>query len=100
MEEELIENFYKSINPTGSSLLKNSLNRVKSSIYSKWNDLLTEQRLPREGWNDTAIEGFLSELAGMDSNNFEGIVGMGEREGRISNVLIKKRNFGYFLQFK
>lgn len=46
--------------------------------------LLSNRRLPPKGWDDAQIEYFLTELALMDSNNFAGNVGVGEREGRVS----------------
>ena len=94
MDEELIQKFYTSFNPSGSFLIKSALNQAKSSFTLKWNELLRERRLPAEGWSDAAIEAFLLELSALDANNFEGVVGMGEREGRIANNLIKRRHFG------
>ena len=40
--------------------------------------LIDQRKLPQEGWSDIMIERFILELSGMDSNNFLGIVGMGE----------------------
>lgn len=94
MNDELIENFYLSLNPKGSSLIRSALIQKKSSFTTKWNELLESRRLPCEGWSDACIEGFLLEMAAMDTNNFEGVVGMGEREGRVHNNLIKTRHFG------
>ncbi len=99
MDKTAIENFYASFNPFKSDdscnfLLKSALNQSNSSIYSKWNELFTTQRLPENGWTDGSIEAFLLELSAMDGNNFEGVLGMGEREGRIFSSLIKHRHFG------
>jgi O-phospho-L-seryl-tRNASec:L-selenocysteinyl-tRNA synthase len=41
--------------------------------------LLSQRKLPAEGWDDASIEGFLHELAMMDSNNFLDNAGVGER---------------------
>lgn len=91
--DDLIEQFYNTFNchSTSAALLKSALSH---SFRPKWSELLKNQSLPEVGWSDTAIEGFLGELAAMDANNFEGVVGMGEREGRIASNLIKKRHFG------
>ena len=91
--DELIEQFYNSFN-SSSSLLKSALSHSNGSIRSKWTELLQKQSLPEIGWSDTAIEGFLGEIAAMDANNFEDVVGMGEREGRIASNIVKRRNFG------
>lgn len=96
MDEELIEKFYTSFNlqPSAPSLLKNALNQKKSSFEKKWNNLFQMKSLPQVGWSEESIESFLLEISGMDSNNFEGVIGMGEREGRIINNLVRKRHFG------
>jgi len=51
--------------------------------------------LPEEGWTDQAIEMLLSELALMDSNNFPGNCGVGEREARIVSTLVAQRHYQY-----
>jgi len=49
--------------------------------------------LPDEGWTDQAIEMLLSELALMDSNNFPGNCGVGEREARVASALVARRHY-------
>jgi len=44
-----------------------------------------QRKWPEEGWDDTTIEMFLADLAQMDSNNFPGNCGIGEREARIAS---------------
>ncbi|CAG9464896.1 unnamed protein product [Pedinophyceae sp. YPF-701] len=56
--------------------------------------LLSERRLPPRGWDETSIETLLDDLAKMDSNNFLGQVGLGEREGRIACPMVARRNHG------
>jgi O-phospho-L-seryl-tRNASec:L-selenocysteinyl-tRNA synthase len=56
--------------------------------------LLSQRRLPREGWDDDTIEMFLRDLSAMDSNNFVDNVGVGEREGRVFSRLVRSRYFG------
>jgi len=55
--------------------------------------LLQHRKIPSEGWTDQTIELFLDELAVMDSNNFQGNCGVGEREARIASSLVAKRHY-------
>ncbi|XP_013789882.2 O-phosphoseryl-tRNA(Sec) selenium transferase-like isoform X1 [Limulus polyphemus] len=55
--------------------------------------LLEQRRLPDEGWDETTIEVLLQQLSLMDSNNFPGNCGAGEREARISSELVARRHF-------
>ena len=56
--------------------------------------LLSHRRIPDVGWSEPDIESLLHELAEMDSNNFEGSVGLGEREGRVVSGIVRRRHFG------
>lgn len=56
--------------------------------------LLSQRRLPEQGWDDQSLEILLHELAAMDSNNFPGAVGMGEREARCASRLVWRRHYG------
>jgi O-phospho-L-seryl-tRNASec:L-selenocysteinyl-tRNA synthase len=59
--------------------------------------LLSQRRMPEEGWDELSVEHLLQELAMMDSNNFHGSVGVGEREGRLyggASGLVSRRHFG------
>ena len=55
--------------------------------------LLEHKKWPEEGWDDATIELLLQELATMDSNNFGGNCGVGEREARIASSLVARRHF-------
>jgi O-phospho-L-seryl-tRNASec:L-selenocysteinyl-tRNA synthase len=44
-----------------------------------------QRKWPEEGWDDCTVELFLADLAQMDSNNFPGNCGIGEREARIAS---------------
>ncbi|XP_042079039.1 O-phosphoseryl-tRNA(Sec) selenium transferase [Haplochromis burtoni] len=55
--------------------------------------LLEQGKCPEEGWNESTVELFLSELAVMDSNNFLGNCGVGEREGRVASSLVARRHY-------
>ena len=56
--------------------------------------LLTQRALPAEGWDEAAVEALLLDLSAMDSNNFAGAVGAGEREARVFSALVRRRHFG------
>eukprot|EP00931_Biecheleriopsis_adriatica_P033629 TRINITY_DN19510_c0_g1_i1.p1 TRINITY_DN19510_c0_g1~~TRINITY_DN19510_c0_g1_i1.p1 ORF type:complete len:514 (-),score=96.18 TRINITY_DN19510_c0_g1_i1:190-1731(-) len=56
--------------------------------------LLTQRRLPDAGWNEADIQVLLEEIASFDTNNFQGNVGVGEREGRVICELVRRRHFG------
>eukprot|EP01065_Artemidia_motanka_P029654 TRINITY_DN35740_c0_g1_i1.p1 TRINITY_DN35740_c0_g1~~TRINITY_DN35740_c0_g1_i1.p1 ORF type:complete len:532 (+),score=154.54 TRINITY_DN35740_c0_g1_i1:132-1727(+) len=64
--------------------------RVESAVKS----LVAQRRLPENGWSDEMIQHVLDHLALMDSNNYVGNVGGGEREGRVFSNLVKRRHFG------
>jgi O-phospho-L-seryl-tRNASec:L-selenocysteinyl-tRNA synthase len=49
----------------------------------KIHNLMTQRTMPDQGWSDLEIRCLLNRIALMDSNNFEGNCGVGEREGRI-----------------
>lgn len=54
-------------------------------------------KCPEDGWDESTIELFLHELAIMDSNNFLGNCGVGEREGRVVSALVARRHYRYRL---
>ena len=51
---------------------------------------LKQKKLPQTGWDDATIELMLNELALMDSNNYPGNAGLGEREGRIASDIVAR----------
>ncbi|XP_038130323.1 O-phosphoseryl-tRNA(Sec) selenium transferase [Cyprinodon tularosa] len=55
--------------------------------------LLDQGKCPEEGWSESTVELFLNELAVMDSNNFLGNCGVGEREGRVASRLVANRHY-------
>lgn len=55
--------------------------------------LLAQRRLPDAGWDDQNVEMLLQTLAAMDSNNFPGNIGAGEREARVFSSLVARRHF-------
>eukprot|EP00127_Corallochytrium_limacisporum_P005517 Clim_evm34s207 gene=Clim_evmTU34s207 len=56
--------------------------------------LIVERKLPETPWTDDMVVSFLNELAAMDANNFEGVIGVGEREGRVFSQLVARRSYG------
>jgi len=62
--------------------------------HNKLLNLLTHRKIPKEGHDDSTIEYMVQELSVMDSNNFPGNVGVGEREGRVYSSLVARRHFG------
>lgn len=52
-------------------------------------------KCPEEGWSESTVELFLNELAVMDSNNFLGNCGVGEREGRVASSLVARRHYRF-----
>lgn len=61
----------------------------------KIHQLLEKRKCPDEGWDDQTIEGFLVDLAKMDSNNFPANCGVGEREARIFSGLVAQRHYRF-----
>ncbi|CAI5732857.1 unnamed protein product [Hyaloperonospora brassicae] len=56
--------------------------------------LLAQRCLPDNGWDDASVETLLQTLSAMDSNNFGGCAGAGEREARVFSTLVARRHFG------
>jgi O-phospho-L-seryl-tRNASec:L-selenocysteinyl-tRNA synthase len=56
-------------------------------------NLLSTKQLPLNGWDNMTIEYFLGQLRMMDSNNFHGNIGVGEREGRVYSSLVAQRHY-------
>ena len=55
-------------------------------------ELLSQRQLPEHPLDDLTIRFILDNFAVMDSNNFEGKVGVGEREGRVFSNLVAERH--------
>ncbi|GJD05696.1 O-phosphoseryl-tRNA(Sec) selenium transferase [Galdieria sulphuraria] len=55
--------------------------------------LFANRKLPKDGWDEVTIRLFLQEIASMDSNNFIGNVGAGEREARVFSNIVRERNY-------
>lgn len=55
--------------------------------------LLSQRRVPDDGWDEQSVEMALQTLAAMDSNNFRSNIGAGEREARVFSSLVARRHF-------
>ena len=60
---------------------------------SQVRQLLAHRKLPENGWDDASIEMLLQQLSLMDSNNFPGNAGVGEREARVYSDLVARRHW-------
>ncbi|CAF1632588.1 unnamed protein product, partial [Adineta ricciae] len=69
------------------------LARQARRSYEQQIRLIVEHRkLPEQSLDENLIEQWLDEIAQMDSNNFQGNIGVGEREGRIYSSLVARRH--------
>jgi len=78
------------INPNYASQAE----QARNSKSKKFTQLLSQRRLPDEGWDEASIENLLQEISSFDTNNFPGNVGVGEREGRVICDMVRRRHFG------
>uniref|UniRef100_A0A3B3RJ49 O-phosphoseryl-tRNA(Sec) selenium transferase n=1 Tax=Paramormyrops kingsleyae TaxID=1676925 RepID=A0A3B3RJ49_9TELE len=86
------ENFSISEKIVSASYIRQGLQARRS--HEQLIRLLLEQgKCPEEGWSESTVELFLNELAVMDSNNFLGNCGVGEREGRVASSLVARRHY-------
>ncbi|XP_054713888.1 O-phosphoseryl-tRNA(Sec) selenium transferase-like [Uloborus diversus] len=56
-------------------------------------NLFMDKNCPDTGWSDEKIEVLLHEIAMMDSNNFFGSCGVGEREARFASKIVARRHY-------
>lgn len=64
-----------------------------SAQKNKINALFEHRKCPEEGWSEAAIELLLHQIAMMDSNNFHGNCGVGEREARFASGIVARRHY-------
>jgi hypothetical protein len=79
---------------TSESIFNAAFGRGGAGAFDKFEQLLKQPRMPQQGWKEWEVETFANWLSALDSNNFPGSIGVGEREGRIYSSLVKKRHFG------
>lgn len=86
MDQQYIDILSLIVNETyvtqGSEGIRSRLKLFKSVI--------SQRRMPLEGWDDITIKYILQHLAMMDSNNFPSNSGVGEREGRIYSSIVSE----------
>ncbi|XP_063694910.1 O-phosphoseryl-tRNA(Sec) selenium transferase-like [Bolinopsis microptera] len=75
----------------GASYIEQGCSSLRSADNAT-KHLIEQRRLPQRGWSDLNIKRCINEMALMDSNNFDGNVGAGEREGRVYSELVKQKN--------
>uniref|UniRef100_A0AAV2KSS1 O-phosphoseryl-tRNA(Sec) selenium transferase n=1 Tax=Knipowitschia caucasica TaxID=637954 RepID=A0AAV2KSS1_KNICA len=86
------ENFSLSEKIVSSSYIRQG-SEARRSHEQLIRQLLEQGKCPEQGWSESTIELFLSELALMDSNNFLSNCGVGEREGRVASGLVARRHY-------
>ena len=85
------------LDPASSLIPQTYLSQGSQAIKARrklFKSLLSNGRLPDEGWDDESIKLFVKELSLMDSNNFMKNAGVGEREGRVLSRLVYDRHLG------
>ncbi|XP_002741399.1 O-phosphoseryl-tRNA(Sec) selenium transferase-like [Saccoglossus kowalevskii] len=70
--------------------------QARQAVRSRENQIRTfleHRRWSEDGWDDETIELLLHQLSLMDSNNFPGNCGVGEREARFLSGIVARRHF-------
>lgn len=55
--------------------------QARRSYEQQIRQIIEHRKIPEKPLDENIIEQWLNEIAQMDSNNFEGNIGVGEREG-------------------
>lgn len=71
--------------------------KVTAESFTSHVVCMFQGKCPEEGWSESTVELFLNELAVMDSNNFLGNCGVGEREGRVASSLVARRHYRFIM---
>lgn len=66
--------------------------QARRSYEQQIRQIIEHRKLPEQPFDENIIEQWLNEIAQMDSNNFQGNIGVGEREGRIYSSLVARRH--------
>jgi len=66
---------------------------VQKGRDAKVAHLLSQRKLPSDGWSEVETERLIQKLSDMDSNNFPANCGVGEREGRIYSNLVARKTW-------
>lgn len=71
-----------------AKLSEQSVNSSENQIM----DLLNHRAVPQEPLNELTIYSLMNRIALMDSNNYQGNTGVGEREARIFSNIVRQKN--------
>ena len=91
MNSELLDNAKKLVHK--SYIEQGSQNL--SALGKQLNELIEKRKMPSKPLTDQQIDVLLNYLSLMDSNNFSGNAGVGEREGRCFASMVRRRNYGF-----
>jgi O-phospho-L-seryl-tRNASec:L-selenocysteinyl-tRNA synthase len=61
--------------------------QARRSYEQQIRQIIEHRKLPDQPLEENIIEQWLNEIAQMDSNNFQGNIGVGEREGKKSKMI-------------
>lgn len=92
--EHLVRRLLEQVGSTHSVVSRQCFHRSTPSSLTLY---VSQGKCPEEGWSESTVELFLNELAVMDSNNFLGNCGVGEREGRVASDLVARRHYRFKL---
>ncbi len=87
-----LKGMYLGKNDGSEAIFDAAISRAR--FCDKFAHILRTKKMPQEGWREWEVEAFVNWLSAMDSNNFPGSIGVGEREGRIYSSTVRKRHFG------
>lgn len=90
MDDDLCDALSRVVSARYVSRAKQNANAV-DGVFKR---LSSSRAMPKEPLGDDVIELMLHRLSSMDSNNFIGNVGVGEREGRTFSSLVRRRCYG------
>lgn len=86
----------KNVIDATKGIVKHYAAQARQSYESRSKKILTllnSKSCPDDGWAEEEIEVFLHELSMMDSNNFLGSCGVGERESRFASRIVARRHY-------
>ena len=66
----------------------------RNSTSRRFTELLSQRKIPEDGWDPESIELLIREISLWDSNNFSEKAALGEREGRCFSTIVRRRHWG------
>jgi len=94
LPEAMNEESFKAASEFVSSTYLAQAQASRNSVSNRIQNLITQRRIPDEGWSAEAIELFIREVSLWDSNNFPSKAAIGEREGRCISPIVSNRHWG------